>query len=162
MPGPVSPRLARFCGLVCLLAGVFLPAAFPQTPPPPPAPQPGWTQIDVTWPGHQLNAPYTGTEGTATFDIYVKDADGKYRKKTLTLEIKQGKSVNQMAGELAAKLADCIRMGDQFSYSWVDNGITIWPVDSGADPDKEGSPGTYPKEPKTEAKVRKETHPNKK
>ena len=144
---------------ILLLAGLCASAAFAQNPPPAPAPQTGWTQIDVTWPGSQLNSRYTGTEGTATIDIYVKCGEG-FVKKTLTLEIKKGKSVNQMASELSAKLRALIAEGCQLSFSQVNNGITIWPVDAGADPAKEGQPVTSPSG--TQASVRKETHPLKK
>lgn len=149
----------RRAAAILLLAGICTSAAFAQNPPPAPAPQTGWTQIDVTWPGNQLNAAYTGKEGTASIDIYVK-CGGEFVKKTITLEIKKGKSVNQMTSDLAAKLQALLDEGCQFTFSQVNNGITIWPVDAGADPAKEGQPVKSPAG--TEASVRKETHPLKK
>ncbi len=135
-------------------------------PHPAAAQTPGWTQLDVTWPGNQLTAPYTGNEGTATFDIYVKDKNGKFVKKTIELKIKKGRSAIQHACDLAMMLDACIKMGFQFSYVKTDNGITIQPTDAGADPDKEGSPKKYPPDeagkPKVDMKVVKETHPVKK
>lgn len=164
-----SRQSARRNALVPLALGFVLLAssALAQTPPPPPPPVPGWTQIDVTWPGHQLSSGYTGNPGTATFDIWVKDATGKYVKKTLTVDIKKGMSTYDVACAIAMKLDACIQMNKfQFSYSKVDNGITVWPTDSGADPDKEGMPGRYPpdvpRKPMVDMKVVKETHPNKK
>ncbi len=108
------PWLAGFA-LLALLFG----------PHPGAAQTPGWTQLDVTWPGSQLDAPYTGNEGTATFDIYVKDNTGKFVKKTIELKIVKGRSAIQHACDIAMKLDACIKMGFQFSYTKTDNGITI-------------------------------------
>ncbi len=152
---PVIPCLVGFLFLGLVLA-----------PHPAAAQTPGWTQIDVTWPGNQLNAPYTGNEGTASFDIYVKDKTGKFVKKPIELKIKKGRSAVQHACDLAMMLDACIKMGYQFTYEKTDNGITIQPTDAGADPDKEGMPKKYPPDeagkPKVDMKVVKETHPVKK
>lgn len=161
----MHPFAFRPLAIVLLLAGIGVEAALSQPPQPqpqPPPPKPGWTQIDVTYPGHKLDAPYKGKEGTATFDIYVKDATGKYVKKTITVEIKKDKSVTDMAGQIKTRLDALLEEHCYFYYNIVGNSVTIWPTDSAADPDKEGSPGSYPSDKEMDAKVRKETHPLKK
>lgn len=152
MRRPGFRMFLRAAAVVLLMAGIAAPAVLAQT-------QSGWTQIDVTWPGNRRDSAYTGKEGTASIDIYVK-CGGEFVKKTITLEIKKGKSVNQMATELSAKLRALQNEGCIFSFSQVSNGITIWPVDAGADPAKEGQPVKSPAG--TDATVRKETHPLKK
>ena len=92
----------------------------------------------------------------------VIDATGKYVKKTITVEIKKGKSVTQMAATIKTKLDELLEAHWQFSYNVVGNSVTVWPTDSAADPDKEGSPSSSPADKDVDAKVRKETHPLKK
>ena len=124
--------------------------------------QTGWTQIDIWQKGISPSSPYSGDSRTANINIYVKNAEGEFVPKEISVDMPNGTSFNDMITALGEQLNDCLEAGYQFNWQSHSNGMTIWPTDAGADPDSEGNPTDYPDDEKNSAILRKETHPVKK
>jgi len=158
-------RWTRPVGAMAILAFCLVCIAHPSQAQPTPAPAPvqgpqkGWTQIDIFKKGVNPGKPYTRDTRTHDITLYVKNPQGKFVAKTITVTMTKGKSFNQMAEDLFNQLKECIDEGWQFSASFHSNGVTVWPIDYGQDPDKEGKPNIGPDNDKNKVKVRKESHP---